>query len=187
VTPTTAPLEPTVAPATGAAADPGASSVAAAVSSPALAPKVTAIGESVLLEAKASLEHEFDGAVVDAVVGRQFPESLAAARKLRDEGRIGSEVLVQVGTNGVVKADQLDELLDVLGDARIVVVNVKVPRPWEGPNNDTLAAAVRKRPGAVLLDWNAVGSAHPEAFGDDGVHLTPAGLRLYMQLLLSKL
>jgi len=141
----------------------------------------------VLLEAKASLEHDLDGVVVDAVVGRQFPESLVAARKLRDEAKIGGEVLLQVGSNGVVNPDQLGQLLDVLGDARLVVVNVKVPRPWEGPNNDTLAAAVRGRPGAVLLDWHALGEAHPEAFGDDGVHLTPAGLRLYMQLLLSKL
>ncbi|MDQ2826171.1 MAG: acetyltransferase, partial [Actinomycetota bacterium] len=148
---------------------------------------ITAIGESVLLEAKASLEADFDGAVVDAVVGRQFPESLAAARRLKADGQIGDEVLVQVGSNGVVDPDQFDELLGVVGDARVVVVNVKVPRPWEGPNNETLAAAVRKRPGAVLLDWHALGSAHPEAFGDDGVHLTPAGLRLYMQLLLSKI
>ncbi|MDQ6725577.1 MAG: acyltransferase [Actinomycetota bacterium] len=181
VTTTTAPVGPAAPP------DPGSSAVAAAVPAPTLAPRVTAIGESVLLEARASLEHDFDGAVVDAVVGRQFPESLAAARTLRDEGRIGDEVLVQVGSNGVVDPAQFDELLGILGDARVVVVNVKVPRPWEGPNNDTLAAAVRKRPGAVLLDWHALGVAHPEAFGDDGVHLTPAGLRLYLQLLLSKL
>ena len=161
--------------------------VAAAVPKPSVTARVSAIGESVLLEAKLSLERELDGVVVDAVVGRQFADSLAAARKLRDEGRLGDEVVVQVGGNGVITSGMFDELLDVLGDVRVVVVKVKVPRPWEGPNNEVFASAVRKRPNAVLVDWHSVGVAHPEAFGEDGVHLTPAGLRLYLRLLLSRL
>jgi len=165
---------------------PEAAATPSAAQAPPVAHRTSAIGESVLLEAKLSLEREIGGIVVDAVVGRRFSDSLAAARRLRDQGSLGDEVIVQVGSNGLVTAAQFDELLAVLGDVRVLVVNVKVPRPWEGPNNEMLAAAVRKRPGAVLLDWRAIGEAHPDAFMDDGVHMTPAGLRLYMQMLLSK-
>ena len=172
---------------TPVAADPAATPVASAVAGPATTARVSAIGESVLLEARASLERQLEGVVVDAVVGRQFPESLAAARKLRDEGRLGDVVIVQVGSNGVVPAGQFEELLDVLSGVRVLVVTIKVPRPWEGPNNEVFAAAAGKRSNVVLVDWHAVGVARPDAFGDDGVHLTPTGLRLYMQVLLANL
>lgn len=173
--------------ATPAAADAAATPAATPVAALPTTARVSAIGESVLLDAKASLERQLEGVVVDAVIGRQFPESLAAARKIRDDGRLGDTVIVQLGSNGVVPAGQFDELLEVLGDVRVLVVTIKVPRPWQAPNNEVFASAARRRPNVVLVDWHAVGAAHPEAFEDDGVHLTPAGLRLYLQLLLSKL
>ena len=30
--------------------------------------------------------------------------------------------------------------MDLLAGKRVVIVNVHVPRPWEAPNNDVLAA-----------------------------------------------
>jgi hypothetical protein len=67
------------------------------------------------------------------------------------------------------------------------VVNVKVPRVWEESNNDVLASGVARWPNAVLLDWHSLGSANPDVFLDDGVHLRPDGVRLYTQLILSGL
>ncbi len=55
-------------------------------------------------------------------------------------------------------------------------VNVNVPRAWEAPDNAVLAAGVARYPGvAVLADWNALSTPHPEWFTPDQVHLQPAG------------
>jgi hypothetical protein len=144
--------------------------------------RVTAIGESVMIVAQPAMEAE--GMYVDAVIGRQFADSLAVAHALRDSGALGEIVVVHLGNNGPVTDGQFDELMDVLSVAhRVVVVNVKVPRPWEEHNNQLYASAVPRFPNAVLVDWHAVGEAHPDAFVDDGVHMNYSGVQLYMDLL----
>ena len=133
--------------------------------------RVTAIGESVMIVAQPAMEAE--GIYVDAVIGRQFDESLAVAHALRDSGGLGEIVVVHLGNNGPVTEGQFDELMDILSVARrVVVVNLRVPRPWEEHNNNLFAAAVPRFANAVLVDWHAVGDNHPDAFVDDGVHMT---------------
>ncbi|HVF13055.1 MAG TPA: acyltransferase family protein, partial [Acidimicrobiales bacterium] len=144
--------------------------------------RVVAIGESVMIVAQPAMEAE--GMYVDAVIGRQFEESLVVARALRDSGALGEIVVVHLGNNGPVTEGQFDGLMEVLsGVRRVVVVNVRVPRPWEEHNNNLFASAVPRFPNAVLVDWNAVGAAHPDAFVDDGVHMTHDGVQLYVDLL----
>ncbi|MDQ6726433.1 MAG: acyltransferase, partial [Actinomycetota bacterium] len=150
--------------------------------------RVTGLGDSVLLEAKATLERRLPDAAVDAVVGRQFKELLAVAQSLRDSGRLGEEVILQMGNNGPVTSSQFDQIMDVLtGARRVVVINVKVPRPWEPTNNAVFADGVGRWPNAVLLDWHRQGAAHPELFADDGTHMGPTGVIIFVELILSDL
>jgi len=150
--------------------------------------RVTGLGDSVLLEAKATLERRLPDATVDAEVGRQFKDLLAVARSLRDSGRLGEEVILQMGNNGPITGSQFDEIMDVLkGARRVVVINVKVPRPWEPTNNAMFSDGVGRWPNAVLLDWHKHGAAHPELFADDGTHMGPTGVIIFVELILSDL
>jgi peptidoglycan/LPS O-acetylase OafA/YrhL len=150
--------------------------------------RVTGLGDSVLLEAKATLEQRLPDASIDAVVGRQFKELLSVTTDLRDSGALGSEVILQLGNNGPVTASQFDDIMEVLkGARRVVVINDKVPRPWEGPNNAMLADGVGRWPNAVLIDWHKQGAAHPELFADDGTHMGPTGVSIFVDLILANL
>jgi len=150
--------------------------------------RVTAIGESVLIEAAPELAAAAGDFTLEAAVGRQMEGTIKAVQALHDSGGLGDEIVVQVGNNGTVTSDELDQLMSLLSGARrVAVVNVKVPRVWEAANNDVLAEGVGKWPNAVLLDWYHLGSANPDVFLDDGVHLKPAGVHLYTQLILSGL
>jgi lysophospholipase L1-like esterase len=78
--------------------------------------------------------------------------------------------------------------MGVLADTRrVVFVNVNVPRAWEQPNNEVLAEGVRRYPNAVLANWYAASVDHPEYFVEDGVHLSIAGQRAYVDLISDKL
>jgi len=150
--------------------------------------RVTGLGDSVLLVAKAELERRLPAASIDAEVGRQFKELVSLARALRDGGGLGEQVILQLGNNGPVTSSQFDEIMDVLkGARRVVVVNVKVSRPWEGPNNSVLAEGVSRWPNAVLVDWHRHGAAHPELFADDGTHMGPTGVQAFVELILVRL
>jgi len=160
----------------------------APVSLPTISARVTAVGDSVLLGAKPLLEHQIDGVVVDADVGRQFADVLSTLRTYKEEGRLGDTVVVQTGNNGPINPAQFDQLLQMLRDTpKILVVNVKVERAWQNANNDVIREAITKAPNAVLIDWHALAGAHPEAFYDDGLHLTPSGIRLFTGAVLSAL
>ena len=150
--------------------------------------RVTGLGDSVLLEAKAELERRLPDASIDAEVSRQFKELLGVAKAHRDTGVLGPVVILQLGNNGPVTSSQFDEIMDVLhGVQRVGVITVKVPRAWESSNNEMLAAGVRRWSNAVLVDWHKVGAANPQYFGDDGTHMGPTGIRVFTELILSYL
>jgi len=65
---------------------------------------------------------------------------------------------------------------------RVVFVNLKAPRDWEGPNNAVLAEGVKRYPNAVLVDWHAASVGRPEFFCD-GIHLQQQGAQAYAQLI----
>jgi peptidoglycan/LPS O-acetylase OafA/YrhL len=180
-TTTPAPPPPTAAPTTAAPEPPRPP-----IELPTVRAQVTAIGDSVLLGAKPLLEHQVEGIVVDADVGRQFASVVATVRSHRDGGLLGQAVIVHTGNNGPIPPGQIDQLLGLLeGVGKVVLVNVKVHRAWEGPNNEVLAEAADRWPNTVLVDWHSVASANPDAFYDDGLHLTPTGIRLFTATLLA--
>ena len=181
------PPAPVAAPEEAAPAPPAAAGTTP-VSAGVVHARVTAIGDSVLMEAAHELAAGVDDFFLEAAVGRQVDDTIRAVQALRSQGPIGDDVIVQVGNNGTVTGGEFDELMSLLSDARrVVVVNVKVPREWEEPNNEVLAEGVPRWPNAVLLDWYSLGSANPDALFDDGVHLRPAGAHLLAQMILAAL
>jgi lysophospholipase L1-like esterase len=64
---------------------------------------------------------------------------------------------------------------------------VKVPRPWEEPNNEVIAEGVHRHPKAVLVDWYSASVDRPELFYRDGYHLRPKGQQIYADLVSSYL
>ena len=65
----------------------------------------------------------------------------------------------------------------VLGDVpRVVMINTKVPRPWEERVNGLIAATAQRYPNIVFVDWKAKGGTHKEWFWNEGPdYLRPEG------------
>src|SRR6185295_18312759 len=68
-----------------------------------------AIGESVMLGAKAQLEAA--GFYVDAVESRQGTAVPAVLAALRSAGRLGNTVVIHIGTNGDVSDNTFDAIM----------------------------------------------------------------------------
>lgn len=145
---------------------------------------VTAIGDSVMIDAKPYLAKLLPGAVIDGKVGRQLIQTPTEIAHLKAEGKLGTRVIIELGTNGSFTQAQLTSLLKSLGKVQqIVLVNTRVPRPWQNVVNQTLTDVVATFPHTTLVNWYAASAGHDAYFYLDGVHLNPTGSKVYAALL----
>jgi peptidoglycan/LPS O-acetylase OafA/YrhL len=169
---------------------PGAGTPAAATKPPAIPagtpPSVSAVGDSVMLDAAAALKAVCPGTEVYAVVGWQAKSVFAELTALRAAAHLGREVVIETGTNGIVSAKELDAALTALADRqKVIVINNHMARPWEPPNNAMFPVVVKAHPNAVLVNWDTAANTHPNWLSTDGVHLKLAGRAPYAQLIKS--
>ncbi|CAI6028139.1 O-acetyltransferase OatA [Paenibacillus sp. JJ-100] len=148
----------------------------------------TIIGDSVILDAKPYLEQNISGVYVDGHVGRQMWQAGDVLRELKSNKQLGSEVVLELGTNGSFNSKNLKSVLDGLEDkTRVYLVTVRVPRPWEHTVNKALTDAASSYSNVSLIDWNQASEGHDEYFEKDGVHLTVEGSKAFATLIKNSL
>jgi hypothetical protein len=149
---------------------------------------VTAIGDSILVDAAPYLEATLPGVVIDARVGQQLYQVQEQVAQLKGEGAVGNRLILELGTNGPYSPEQLEALLNAFGPMqRIVLVNTRVPQSWQDQVNATIAAVARTYPNTTVVDWYADSAAYPQYFYPDGVHLDADGAKYYASLLVRAL
>ncbi len=145
---------------------------------------VTAIGDSIMVDAAPYLQQFLPGVAIDAQVGQQLYQVQEAVPQLKAEGAVGDRLIIELGTNGPYSVAQMKDLINSLGPMRkIVLVNTRVPRPWQQQVNNTITAVAQSYPNATVVNWYADSAAYPQYFYPDGVHLDPTGARYYASLL----
>ena len=181
-------LPATTVPATTVPAPAAPPTTAPAPAAPGPYVSTTAIGDSVLVGAAPALSGRMGTSLaVDAVVGRQMEEAGELIATIAAEGRLGQVVLLHLGNNGPFTAEQIDEVIATIGtDRTVLLVNVLVPRRWEGEVNDQLAAAAARHPNAALIDWRSLVTSEPGLTRDDGFHLTANGAERYADLVVGQ-
>ncbi|WDL95493.1 acyltransferase family protein [Alicyclobacillus sp. ALC3] len=145
---------------------------------------ITAIGDSIMIDATPYLKQLFPGIVVDAKIGRQMIHAQTVVNTLKSEGELGNRVIIELGTNGPFTEQQLISLLNSLGPVKqVVLVNTRVPRPWETDVNQVLAKVASTYPNTTLVNWYAASAGKNSYFYPDGVHLNPVGASYFASLI----
>jgi hypothetical protein len=139
---------------TQSAAGPAASPSPSATQPQVLGRQVTAIGDSVMAAGAMALAAVLPGSYIDAKPDRQMPAGLDIVRNLADTGRLRPIVVLGLGTNYIITTAQLNQLMQLLGPQRkLVLINTYVPDSWSKQVNATIAAYLRVHPNIVLADW----------------------------------
>jgi peptidoglycan/LPS O-acetylase OafA/YrhL len=153
-------------------------------------PKVTLIGDSVMLGAEPALRHDLGHDAKDAAFhvreGFQPSDALDLLADLASRHAITGTLVLHIGTNGPIDPQRLGHLLDALRGHRIVLVTDHMPQPWHTPNNHLLRA-VGHRPDTVVVDWDAAASDHRGWFWNDGIHVRAAGAQAYARMVTAAL
>lgn len=158
---------------------------------PTVSPKpkpLVVFGDSVMLGSRIQLRETLGKIAIDAAVGRQPSEIAQRINIRRKENRLGQDVVIHMGTNGIVTQQDLKPILDSLKDRRrVIVVNVQVPRVWMKPSNKVISSLVTQYPNVRLVDWYHASKGHRGYFVADGVHLTFKGAHVLAGLIKSAL
>ncbi len=140
------------------------------------AARVTAVGDSIMVDYRDPLRSDVPGIDVDAAVGRQWSQGESILRDLKAQGRLGEEVIVGLGTNGPISDADVDTMMSILTAARrVVFVNVHVDRSWQNLDNAVLARGAARYQRVVVADWATLAAQNPQWFGADGTHLAVDG------------
>jgi len=146
--------------------------------------EVTAIGDSIMIDAEPFLQHLLPGIIVNGVVGRQMYTLQSVLTQLRKEHELRSHLIIELGTNGPFQENVLVATLRSLkGVKGIVLVNTRVDRPWQTIVNQALRQTADQVPHTVLVNWYAASAGKSALFYPDGVHLNPTGAAYFAGLL----
>ena len=149
-------------------------------------PGLWVTGDSVILGIRFELDSRHDIGLINARVGRQAPELLEVITNDK-ENMSTATIVLNLGNNNKLSEAQVAAIFEeIKNQPRIVVVNTAVPRPWRDDNN-ALISQYAATYGAYLVDWAAISEGHSEYFGPDGVHLSPAGVRSYVEAISAQL
>ncbi|AEF16637.1 acyltransferase 3 [Thermoanaerobacterium xylanolyticum LX-11] len=144
---------------------------------------ITIIGDSILIDTKPYLEEMLPGITIDGKVGRQMYQAKDVVKNLKAKGKIDT-LIVELGTNGPFTEDQLLSFLKSAEPVkRVILVNVRVPRPWESIVNETLSKVSSEYPHTTLIDWYKASYGHDSFFSPDAVHLEPSGAKYFASLI----
>ncbi len=146
-------------------------------------PRIVALGDSVMIAAAEKLAARLGpGFSMSAEVGRQADDFVAIAQRLKRQGHHPDAMIVQMGNNGPLYSDEMEELRKATSEVgQLFLIDDHAPVSWVGESNHALAEAARDWPHTTLIDWAPIAAAHENLLWD-GIHLTPAGAGLYARL-----
>lgn len=146
--------------------------------------RIVAVGDSVLLAAAPELQERLPGIRIDASVSRQMWEAPGLVTRLRDRGELRDVVVLALGTNGGFDAAILDEVRELLGPGRqLILVNAQAPRGWITGVNRQLSRFAQEYRDVELSNWYSAIQPELDVLAPDQVHFGGAGARIWTSAL----
>ena len=144
---------------------------------------VVFIGDSVSLGANEQLNEAFPHGLIDTKGERQAAEAIELLEEYIDEGVVGDQVVISIGTNGVLSYEEMDSFASLVGkDRDLWFVNLRSPNAKDIDNNEIIDEYVERNDNMHLIDWNNATEGHEDWLIEDGIHLTWDGRDAFAKL-----
>jgi peptidoglycan/LPS O-acetylase OafA/YrhL len=142
--------------------------------------RLIALGDSVMIGARDQLVRRLGpGFSMSARVGRQADDFVAIVQRLRREGHRPDALIIQMGNNGPLYGEEMAAIEKASAEVgELYLVNDHAPVSWIEESNRAIDEAGEDWPHTTVIDWNSAAESRDGLLWD-GIHLTPAGARLY--------
>jgi hypothetical protein len=151
---------------------------------------VTAIGDSVMLDAAPALRREIPAITIDAAVNRSALPGPGLLAAFAQSGRLGRSIIIDLGTNGGMSMSIIDAMLHVAAGRRVVMVtNHCTFCSSIAAGNAVIRSSCTRTRNCFVADWDGLARVHPTWFDRDGVHMAigGAGAAAYAHLVRARL
>lgn len=147
--------------------------------------KVTAVGDSVMLDVSNSLQQLMPHAYVDAKVGRQGSQTPKVLSQLEESGHLNRIVILNLGNNGAMDQKTIDDILKTIGkDRQVYWVTPHIPsKSWQQQVNNQIQEIAKEHHNVHLVDWYTASNGQSGWFAKDGVHMNKQGNNHYAKLI----
>lgn len=142
---------------------------------------VVGVGDSIMLGAVDNLYGKFPNGYFDAKVSRSVWVANDILLDLKKDNLLGNPVVLNLGANGDCTLKCKREIVETCGDRDVFWITVT--NDDDVHVNDKLFDLAKDYDNLHIIDWNKKSKGHSEYFYSDGIHLTPAGRKVYAQLI----
>jgi hypothetical protein len=141
---------------------------------------VIIIGDSILTGWSGYFAHVFPNALISGRVGRQFSSALPIWKTMQQTGMTQGvgDVVIELGTNGEVYPEDMQQLLKMLGHRQVFLVMPEMPRSWEHEVQQLYLQTAATHPNVHLVRWDLLSKNHPQYFWTDLVHPNWQGIQV---------
>jgi peptidoglycan/LPS O-acetylase OafA/YrhL len=142
--------------------------------------EILAIGDSVLLAAAPALQSRYPGISIDAAVSRQMSSAPGVLGGYVDADSLRPVVVLALGTNGPIDRATLEQVRQLIGPTReLVVVNTQAPRGWTPGVNAELSSFALVYRNVELANWHDAIQPFLTEMARDQVHFGPIGAGIF--------
>ncbi|MEL5848907.1 MAG: acyltransferase [Candidatus Igneacidithiobacillus chanchocoensis] len=144
---------------------------------------VIMIGDSIITGWSGYFAKVFPNAFIDGRVGRQFSAILPIWQTLQQCHTTSGvrDVVVELGTNGEVSPQDMQEFLQMAGNRQIYLVVPEMPRSWEHEVQQLYIQTAAEHPNVHLVRWDLLSANHPSYYWTDRVHPNWQGIQVMVQ------
>lgn len=143
---------------------------------------VTAVGDSVLININSYLRKYIPNLYLDGEVGRNMSDAPNVLKNIKDQQGLGPIVIVALGSNGNLEADDFNQIMEIAEDREVLFVNTSHTQPWQDYINEQIAKFCDKTDNAYLIDWYSYAKEKPNLFAQDLVHPNVEGSEAYANI-----
>ena len=145
---------------------------------------IIVLGDTVCIDAADLLANMYPKGLIDTADGRKPEDVAKAIQGYVGQGVVGNTVMVAIGNEEMLKDSDIQAIVDAVGSERdLWLVNVRIPGPWETPNNELIENAAKNHNNVRVVDWFQASQGKDAWFEEDGFHLTSEGAKAYSDVI----
>ncbi|WP_394023660.1 acyltransferase family protein [Anaerococcus martiniensis] len=148
---------------------------------------VTAVGDSVIINADSYIRKFIPNFYLDGEVGRDMVSGPDILSQIKNNYGLGDIILVSLGSNGSANQADLEKIMQIADGRDVYFVNTSHTQSYMDYVNKNLESFTEKNDKAHLVDWRSFVKDRPDLLAPDRTHPNVEGSDDFAKLIMRKI